>query len=284
MKLKVFVIMSILFTVSASGFNLGLEQQTGKAAIIQLSGGITPTSPDFPASGGITPEKVRELNDRAARQSADAVIYEINSGGGAVVASKEVKREIESVEVPTVCRIRDVGASGAYLASLGCDRIVADSSSLTGSIGVKASYLEFSGLLEKYGIEYVNITAGERKDVGSKFKDLDEKEREILQQKVEKVHEDFISMVDQERNLSDKELARIRTGEAFLGTEAEETGLVDELGGRQKSVELAENMSSKDLSTFKVEDQQGLSFLSLLNSRLDIGNIGSELMLKSTLN
>lgn len=238
---------------------------TGKAAVIQLDGQITSSSSSSAfSSTGITPQNVRSLNQRAEEQGASAIIYEWNSGGGAVVASKEIMREIKSVDVPTVCRFRDIAASGAYLSSLGCDTIVADSASLTGSIGVRSSYLEFSETLDKLGIEYVNITSGEHKEVGSKYQNASEEDVQRLQETTDKVHQQFISLVKKNRNLTQNEVENVSTGELFLGSEAEENELVDKLGGRQIAVEEAENLTGKELTTFQVETSSGFSFLNLL--------------------
>lgn len=238
---------------------------TGKTAVIQLDGQITSSSSSSAFSAtGITPQNVRSLNQQAKEQGASAIIYEWNSGGGAVVASKEIMREIKSVDIPTVCRFRDIAASGAYLGSLGCDTVVADSASLTGSIGVRSSYLEFSETLDKLGIEYVNITSGEYKEVGSQYQNASEEDTERLQETTDAVHRQFINLVRENRNMTQEEVDNVSTGELFLGSEAEENGLVDKLGGRQVAVEEAENLSNKQLSTFKVESSSGFSFLQLL--------------------
>ncbi len=272
MKLKLLCAAVILISASAAG--VWPDFSSGKAAVIDLSGSITPSAgASVFSSGAITPEQVRELNTRARQQNAKAIIYEINSGGGAVVASKEVMRAIEEVEVPTVCRFRDVAASGAYLASLGCDRIVADSASLTGSIGVRSSYLEYSGLLNKLGVEYVNVTSGRYKETGSQYQNITEEERRLLKQKVNAVHEEFISLVEEERNLTNEQLAEVRTGEAFLGERGRELGLVDRLGGRQTSVETAENLTGRELQTFQVKQPGEFNIFSFLNADSLLGGL-----------
>ena len=271
MKRKIAVLTAAVLLIStglASAISLeSLFEPTGKAAVIQLSGSIAPTSSGF--SSGITPEKVRELNDMANQQGADAVVYEINSGGGAVVASKEVMRSIDSMDVPTVCRLRDTGASGAYLASLSCDRIVADSATLTGSIGVRSSYLQYTGLMDKLGLKYVNITAGERKELGSPYQNISEEERKRLKQKAETIHREFVQKVGEERNLTDAELENVSTGEAILGSRAEELGLVDEIGGRQTAYDAAENLTGMELSFNQVQTAQGLSLFSVFGSGME---------------
>ena len=237
--------------------------QDGDVAVIGMEGQIMPSSTGFGADT-ITPEQVNDLNDDAIEQGADAIIYEWNSGGGSVVASKEVKDAIESTEVPTVCRFRDVAASGAYLASLGCDSIVSDSASMTGSIGVTGSYLEFSDLMEEYGVSYVNVTAGEHKETGSPFQEATEEDMEILEDLVDDVHKEFLTAVDEGRNMSDEELEEVETGRIMLGSEAEELNMVDEIGGQDKAVEEAENLTEMNLETFRVETYQPFNFLDLL--------------------
>lgn len=269
-KIKLIALLLLLTFVAstASAFNFGFSD--GKVALIQLDGVIAPESQGF-GSQGITPEQVRNLNSQAKSQDVDAVIYEINSGGGAVVASKDVYRSIDAMDVPTVCRFRDVSASGAYLAALACDEIVADSMSMTGSIGVTASYLEFSELMDELGITYVDISAGESKEIGSPFRNATEADREVLTGQAEHVQEEFLQQVDDSRNLTDEQLEEISKGHPFLGTEAIELGMVDHLGGRQKSIEVAENITEKDLNPVRIRSQQGFNWLQLLTASIAEG-------------
>ncbi len=267
-KILLTALLVSLFVFSASAFSL-FDTGTGKAAVIQLNGPIQPTqSTGLGSTAGISPAQVREMNSKAESQNVDAIVYEINSGGGAVVASKEVKRSIENVEVPTICRFRDLAASGAYLFSLGCDRIVADSASVTGSIGVRASYLEFSDLMNEYGITYVNVTAGEYKDTGSQFKEPSETERQELKQRVESVHQEFKQLVKEGRDLNQTEIDEVATGEVFLGENAKEMNLVDNLGGRSTAYEAAENITGKDLNFVSLEQTEEFNPFSLLISSI----------------
>lgn len=269
MKKEILILCAFLLMAStAAGFLNFAGQEEGTVAIISLEGEILPSSQPgaFSSGGAITPEKLRELHSKAEKKDVDAVIYEINSPGGSVVASKDVMREMESLDLPQVCRFRDAAASGAYLAALGCDRIVADSASLTGSIGVKSSYLEFSGLLDRYGVEYVNITSGKHKEVGSPFKNASEEEKQLLKEKTDAIHQQFVSNVEENRNLTEQQTDAVGTGELLLGSEAKEYGLVDELGGRDTAIETAENLTGKDLQVEKIETEPSFNFLSLLLS------------------
>ncbi len=251
------------------------QQDQGDVAIIQLSGNIVPEASGF--SAGITPNEIRNLNQRAKDQDVDAIVYEINSGGGAVVASKDLQRNIEAVDVPTICRFRDVGASGAYLAALGCDEIVADSATITGSIGVTSSYIEFSDLMDDVGISYVNITAGDRKELGSPFKEPTEEEKQVLAEKSEIIGDEFLNSVSDSRNLTEDERNEVGTGEIFLGSEASELNLVDSLGGRSEAIDRAENITGKELNPVRVTSTPEFSLLSLFLPGLEIGGSDSPL-------
>lgn len=252
-------------------------QDEGEVAIVDLSGPITPEASGF--SAGITPDEIRSLNQQAENQNVDAIVYEINSGGGAVVASKDLKRNIDAVDVPTVCRFRDSGASGAYLAALGCDSIVADSASITGSIGVRSSYLEFSELMDEIGVSYINVTAGDRKELGSPFKEPTEEEKELLAEKSQIIGDEFLGEVVDNRNLTEEQEERVGTGEIFLGSEAEELDLVDQLGGRNEAIQEAENLTGKQLEPVRITTTPEFSLLSLFLPGLEIG--GSETPIKA---
>jgi protease-4 len=287
MKKKSILALSVsilFFAASATAFSFNLDQ--GKGAMVSLSGTVQPSSSgSIYSTGGITPQHVRDMNEKVREGNYDAVVYEINSGGGTVVASKEVMRAIDDMDIPTVCRFRDISASGAYLFAMGCDKIVADSATLTGSIGVKSSYLEYSGLLERYGVEYVNISSGKHKDISSPYQNATEREKEILQEKADKIHRQFLELVQDNRNVSEEEMERIETGNIFLGSEAEELGLVDRLGGRETAFTVAENMTSKkEIKFSKVESQQSFNFLSMLSANSFVENLLNlkEVPLKAT--
>jgi protease-4 len=267
---KTLLIASVLlfFTAGASAQGF-FDFNSGKAAVIQLDGTIQPSQQSALGSSGITPGQVRELNYQAKQQNADAIIYEINSGGGAVVASKEVKRAIEGVEMPTVCRFRDIAASGGYLVALGCDRVVADSASLTGSIGVRSSYIQYSGTLDKLGMRYINISTGEHKEIGTPYRNITDEERRILQNQTETIHSEFVQDVRQERNLTREQVEEVRTSKLFLGTRAKELGLVDHIGGRQKAYNVTENMTGQDLEFVTVESTPSFSLTSLFMPGLE---------------
>ncbi|MDY6769471.1 MAG: signal peptide peptidase SppA [Candidatus Nanohaloarchaea archaeon] len=243
---------------------------TGQLAIVQLDGPIAYGN-GF-RSEGISPRTVQELTSRAESGGADAILYEINSGGGAVVASKQAARVIEEASVPTVCRMKEAAASGAYWAASACDVVVADALTLTGSIGVSSTYLEFSGLLDRFGVEYVNLTSGRFKDMGSQYKNLTPVERQRFNEILDTTHAAFVAAVAENRNMSVEQVEEAATGEMFLGAEAKKLGLVDRLGGRQEAVEAAKNLTNTTrLKTETYHPPQRFDVLSYLFSSIGEG-------------
>ena len=118
------------------------------------------------------------------------------------------------------------------------DKIIASPMSITGSIGVIGSYLEFSGLFEKYGIGYERIVSGEKKDIGTPYRDLTPEEKTLMENKLKIVHEYFIKQVAINRHMEIDDVRKIATGEFYLGSEAKELGLIDEFGNRETAIEL----------------------------------------------
>ena len=270
-KYTVFLSAIVLFTgfTSAQSF---FDFSSGNAAVIKLEGNIQPTQQSSFAASGITPEKVRQLNYQARQKNAQAILYEINSGGGAVVASKEVKRAIEGVEIPTVCRFRDVAASGGYMIALGCDHIVADSATLTGSIGVRSSYLQYTGAMEKLGISYINISTGKDKEIGSPYQNVSEREKQILKNQTEQIHSEFVGEVEDKRNLTRSQREEIAKSGIYLGERAEELGLVDTIGGRQKAYNVTQEMVGRELDFVTVEQSTSIGLSDLFFPSMDVLN------------
>lgn len=274
MKKTLIISLILVLSTSATAFSFDTG---GKAAMVQLSGPIsTGSSSSIFSTGGISPEDVRNINERAEENGYEAVLYEINSGGGTVVASKEIMHEIESTDLVTVCRFRDVAASGAYMFSLGCDRIVADSATLTGSVGVKSSFLEFSEAMENYGVEYVNISSGKYKEVGSQYMNATDKDRSILKEKSEKIHDQFLKLVEEKRNISPGDMKEIETGEILLGQEARRLGMVDRLGGRETAKNVTESVVGEELEFEELGTEEQFSLFSLLTMDVSFENFFSK--------
>jgi protease-4 len=232
-----------------------------KIVFIPIKGLILVDSTNQPFIGSVASStKIVEFINQAEKdKTVKGIIFEINSPGGAVVATEEIANAVKAVEKPKVAWIREVGASGAYWIASATDLIIADPLSITGSIGVTGSYLEFSELFEKYGISYERVVAGEYKDTGSPYKKLTDKERELLQGKVGIIHEVFIEEVARNRGLNIKTTRELSNGMFYLGKEAKELNLVDYLGNKDLAINLTKQLAGiKEAKLVKYEEKNSL--------------------------
>ncbi len=214
---------------------------TGDAvAVIRLDGTITSGPPGYLTTTGITPDRVQSLLDQAAANPAvKAVVVRVNSPGGAVVASDEIYRALLNHEKPVVISMGDTAASGGYYIACGGDYIIAHPDTLTGSIGVISTFLNYEELLDKVGVEAVIITTGPRKDFGTPYREMTEEEKEIWREILDQVYEDFVDVVAEARDLPKQEARELADGRVFTGQQAKELGLVDDVGARQEAIDKA---------------------------------------------
>ncbi|MBN2042433.1 MAG: signal peptide peptidase SppA [Candidatus Aenigmarchaeota archaeon] len=232
-------------------------------AVIKIQGVIT-SSPSL-LSETVSPDDIYGMIQKVEESPYyRAVVFEINSPGGSVVASREMAGYVKAMEKPTVCWLSDVAASGAYWVASSCDVIVSDPLSITGSIGATASYLEFSKLFDKYGVTYESITSGENKDMGSPFRNMTSDERENMEYIVNETFRYFLGEVVKNRNLTEAQVDQISSGGIFLGKDAIELGLVDRIGSFQEAKSMAKEIAGLDYAEFVSMKKKGLGLFDLI--------------------
>jgi len=236
----------------------------GNVAVIEISGTIlAEEDANFLFDSVASSDELRKFIRRAERNDKiKAIIFKINSPGGSAVASEEIANEIKKTNKTTVSWIREIGTSGAYWIASSTDHIVANRMSITGSIGVIASYLGFSGFLSDHNITYERLVSGNLKDIGSPFKEMTPEEKILFQKSLDDIHDYFIEEVAENRNLKKKDVEKIATGAFYLGAEAKKLGLVDELGGREEVIAYIEEQIGEDAHFVVYEKRKG--FLSSL--------------------
>jgi len=222
----------LLNSSSESDYSSGV----GNVALIDIKGVLrTGSSSDIFAPEYASSTKIiKKIRDAEEDSDIQAIVLEINSPGGGAVASYEIANEIKQSKKPTVAWIREVGASGGYWIASSTDHIITNPMSVTGSIGVIGSYLEFEGLLDDYNVTYRRLVAGKYKDLGSPFKEMLPEEEVLYQKKLDLIYDYFVKDVAKNRNLSENKTIELATGIFYLGVEAKELGLVDELGGENE--------------------------------------------------
>jgi len=174
-----------------------------------------------------------------------AVVLRIDSPGGAVVPAQEIYDRVRALAVtkPVVASMGTVAASGGYYVASAADLIIANPGTITGSIGVIVQFSHIHDLLEKIGLETTVVKSGEYKDIGSPLREMEPRERKIFQELVNDIYDQFVTAVSESRSLPKSEVVRLADGRIYTGRQAQEAGLVDELGGIDHAVDRAAQMA-----------------------------------------
>ena len=193
----------------------------------------------------------RQLKAARKDEQVKAVIVKIDSPGGTISASDRIHQEIlkfrEQSKKPVIAFMQGTAASGGYYASVACEKIIAEPTTITGSIGVISSYLVLQELLEnKLGVQPVVVKSGEKKDWPSSFRAPTEAEIDYIQNKLIKPSlEIFINVVakGREKSLSLSEVRNLADGSIFGAQEALENKLIDDIGYLDDAVNLTKSIS-----------------------------------------
>ncbi|WP_340100269.1 signal peptide peptidase SppA [Salinibaculum salinum] len=208
---------------------------------------------------GASADDIVEQIERAdADRGADALLVKLNTPGGEIVPSQDIRLAAERFDGPTIAYATDLCASGGYEIASGCDELWARDGSIVGSIGVIGSRVNVSDLADRLGIEYEQLTAGEYKDAGMPLKELEADEREYLQGLIDDYYDQFVEGVADGRNI-DAETVRETEARVYLGPEALEMGLVDDLGTREDVLDRLEAQLGTDISVEEFQPQRGLT-------------------------
>ncbi len=174
---------------------------------------------------------VNAIEDIKNNKNIKAILLEIDSYGGSVVAGEEIANALKREIRPTVALIRRSGTSAAYYAASGADKIFASKDSDIGSIGVTMSYLDKTQQNLKDGLTYIKLSSGKFKDTGNPDKALSYEERNLLMRDIDISHQLFIKAIAENRNLDIEKVRSIADGSIMLGEMAIENGLIDQTGG-----------------------------------------------------
>src|SRR5215216_2133450 len=211
-----------------------------------------------------------ESLDRLARSSAKAVIVHIDSPGGTTAGSEQLHDALRRVaaQKPMVVVVDGLAASGGYIAAMAADQIIAQGTSLVGSIGVLFQYPNVGDLLKVIGLKVEEITSSPLKAAPHGFEPTSPEARAALEALVRDSYDWFKDMVRQRRHLDDILLARASDGRVFTGRQALELKLVDRLGNEKTALEWLQKEKGID-PTLRVRDWKlkprlgDLSFLHL---------------------
>ncbi len=247
-----------------------------KIAVLPVSGLIGPQEPQpipLGASTMATPEAIRDqLRQAAEDERVKAVIFEVNSPGGGVVPIDQIHENIqefkETTDKPVVVSMDATAASGGYYIATAADRIVANANTLTGSLGVIFSYLNFEEAADKLGLQEEVVKSGPYKDIGSFIREPTEEELEILQTYVDEGYDRFVQVIVEGRSLPEEEVRELADGRIYSGLQAESLGLVDELGDLERAAEISRELAGLEKATVVRYQRPSPGLAELLGARL----------------
>jgi protease-4 len=221
------------------GLNRGPRIAVIYAAGIIASGKSTYDSPSGSVVGSDT--LVDYLRKARADSSVKAIVLRVDSPGGSAIASDVIWREVVLTknQKPLIASMSDVAASGGYYISMPAHAIVAEPSTLTGSIGVVLTKFVIDGTLKKLGMNMEGVSQGKFAGMYSPVRPFSPEERARMAENMQATYDTFVEKAAQGRNTTPERIDAIGQGRVWTGRQAKEIGLVDELGGLERAVALA---------------------------------------------
>lgn len=211
-----------------------------KIAVVYAYGNIVSGEGDDDESG--SDRIAKALRKARLDTTIKAIVFRVNSPGGSALASDVIWREtvLAQKAKPFIVSMGDYAASGGYYISCVADTIVARPNTITGSIGVFGLLFNAENMFKnKLGITFDSVKTGKYADLGSFHKPMSDKERQIIQDEVERIYDIFITHVSEGRKMSKAAVDSIGQGRVWTGIDAKRLGLVDVLGGLNDAIAIA---------------------------------------------
>ena len=187
----------------------------------------------------------------ALREAADddrvkAIVLRVDSPGGSAVASDLIHHEVVRIDKPVVASMGNVAASGGYYISMGADHVLAEPTTVTGSIGVVGGKMAIGGMLEKLGVTSDHVARGENSGIFSLLDRFTDSERAALQAMMEETYDQFTAKAAEGRGLTQQRIKELGGGKVYTGRQAQRLGLVDSLGDLRAAVAKAKELAGID--------------------------------------
>ncbi|HHF5788004.1 TPA: signal peptide peptidase SppA [Haemophilus influenzae] len=220
-----------------------------KIAVVNVEGTIIDGESDEENAGGDTIARIlRKAHDD---NSVKAVILRVNSPGGSAFASEIIRQETENLQKigkPVIVSMGAMAASGGYWISSTADYIIADSNTITGSIGIFTMFPTFENSIKKIGVNADGVSTTELANT-SAFSPLAKPVQDIYQTEIEYGYDRFLEIVSKGRQLSKIQVDKLAQGQVWLGSDAFQNGLVDEIGSFNEAVNKAEQLVNQRQDT-----------------------------------
>ena len=224
-----------------------------QVAVVVAEGEITGGEQPAGSIGGVsTAALLRQVRDD---EHVQAVVLRVDSPGGEVFASEQIRREVEQLKAagkPVVVSMGDLAASGGYWISMDADRIYADPSTITGSIGIFGLVPNFTRTLDRIGVHTDGVGTTRYAGAFDVTRPLDPEVGRVIQAVIDKGYAEFTGKVAQARGRTVEEIDAVARGRVWSGAQALERGLVDELGGLAEAIADAANRAELEEGKYRV--------------------------------
>jgi protease-4 len=245
-----------------------------KIAVLDVDGVIqdTNSAESFFQSAGYNHQGfMKKLEYIKEDDTVQGIILKVNSPGGGVVESAEIHDKLVEIQKetkkPVYVSMGSMAASGGYYISAAANKIFASAETLTGSLGVIMQGVNYEGLADKYGVDFVTIKSGQYKDIMSPTRQMTEEERQILQRMIDNSYEGFVKVISEGRKMTTDQVKQIADGRIYDGRQAKELNLIDGFGYLDDVIQQMKNDEKlKDAKV--VRYTEALGFGSLLNLKV----------------
>ncbi|MCL2862851.1 MAG: signal peptide peptidase SppA [Methanimicrococcus sp.] len=267
--LKVFAILFVVVILAAAVFAAGNSSSGissgNKIAVIHINGPMY--TGDYPYGSGYAGSDAICNHIRAAanNNSVKAIVLRIDSPGGTASCSQEINAEIErarAMGIPVVTSMGDQATSAAYYVASQTDYIFATPSTITGSIGVYSTHVDYSEAYNESGINVTVIKSGEMKDMGSSARPMTEAEKKYMQQIVNDMFYVLVDDIAKGRNMSRADVLILADGRIYTGVDAKNNGLIDDFGNLYAAADKAAELAG--ISSYSLYYADHISLSSLL--------------------
>lgn len=214
------------------------KRSKNRIALVYAVGAID----DYSTNSGIDSEEIsKELLKLADDDKIKAVVLRVNSPGGSAYGSEQIWHAVGEVkrQKPVVVSMGDYAASGGYYIACPADRIFAQPTTLTGSIGIFGMFPNTQGLMDKIGVTFDNVKTNKYSDLGAGYRPMTAEEKAIVQNYIERGYDLFTKRCADGRGISQDSIKAIAEGRIYSGIDALRIGLVDELGGINEAIAYA---------------------------------------------
>ncbi|MEH7331497.1 signal peptide peptidase SppA [Neobacillus drentensis] len=222
-------------------------------------------------------EFMKKLNYIKKDDTVKGIIIKVNSPGGGVVESAEIHDRLMEIQrdtkKPVYISMGSMAASGGYYISTAAKKIYASPETLTGSLGVIMEGINYQGLANKYGVDFVTIKSGKYKDIMSPTRKMTDEERQILQRMIENSYDGFVKVISEGRHMTEEQVKKIADGRVYDGRQAKDLNLIDGFGYLDDVIsEMKRNEKLKGVKVVRYTDDLGIGSLFNLTAKKWMGD------------